>query len=91
MSDFVSRLRVEHAELKDKIKKLAAFITDTDVFKTLPLGERRLLGEQLRFMHAYGQILEKRVAIYEVNAEQGFRDLQKLKINSGTEGTDAGN
>lgn len=58
-----ARLTEEHSELNEKIKKLSAFIQDSDVFKSLNSQHQELLKRQLNVMLDYQQILIERIKL----------------------------
>lgn len=64
MTDFKTRLKIEHDELDLKIQKLSAFI-DQPVFKTLSEHERDLLVRQLVAMTQYRSILRDRLVAHK--------------------------
>ena len=58
-----ARLTEEHSELNEKIKKLSAFIQDSDTFKSLNSQHQELLKRQLNVMLDYQQILIERIKL----------------------------
>ena len=61
MKPHVERMQVEAAELFDKTSKLAAFIAESPIFKTLPAEEQYDMNLQLEAMSLYGRILKHRL------------------------------
>lgn len=61
MSDFIERMRVEYAELEEKIHKLNAFF-HSQIFTSLPEVDRDLLYKQHRHMSCYSVVLYRRIA-----------------------------
>lgn len=61
MSDFVSRMKEEHKELKVKIEAINKFIHSNDLFKTLGYIEQANMIKQSGFMESYAAILESRI------------------------------
>ena len=60
MSDFKSRLMIEHNELIDRIGKLKSFLWGS-IFNGLEETDRALLIKQLAFMEAYERTLATRI------------------------------
>jgi len=62
MNTFLERLKVEKAELDEKIEKLTAF-SDSDKFKDIDSKQQSLLNIQLKIMESYSQILLERLVL----------------------------
>ena len=58
---WLDRLKVEHAQVKERFDKLDNFILG-ETFSGLPAVERTDLCEQWRHMDGYVQVLERRLA-----------------------------
>ena len=61
MNDHVERMKQEHAELKQKITDLNAFIHSNKIFKELCDLEQARMIKQSGFMESYLAILESRI------------------------------
>ena len=61
MQPHQQRVIDEKQELDDKIEKLTAFISFSDIFKELPGMDQLLLHDQLTHMCNYSLTLEKRI------------------------------
>jgi hypothetical protein len=64
MNNHITRMREEHLDLDDKIRKLAFFIADPSpdaVFPTLDRTDKFLLVRQLDAMNGYAAILKERL------------------------------
>lgn len=64
MSEAKQRVFVEIAELREKVKKLQAFLT-SEAFKKLDEDNQILLVEQGHIMNAYLIVLVKRISIWK--------------------------
>lgn len=64
MLSYQERVIVERNDLKDKIIKLADFISGL-LFDTLPKDEQRRLYQQYGYMDNYFKCLEERIASWE--------------------------
>ncbi len=64
---FLDRLRVEHAELKDKTKKLSTFL-DSQGFLALHWVEQNDLDRQYGIMRRYLDVLSSRLNRAEINS-----------------------
>lgn len=64
MSDFLSSLKREAKELKEKTDKLSDFLTSEQIFK-LSNANNLLLNEQYRLMTRYYDVLQIRVELLE--------------------------
>lgn len=62
MNTFLERLKVEKAELDEKIEKLTAF-SNSDKFKDIDSKQQSLLNIQLKIMESYSQILLERLVL----------------------------
>lgn len=62
MNTFLERLKVEKAELDEKIEKLTAF-SNSDKFKDIDSKQQSLLNIQLKIMESYSQILLERLIL----------------------------
>jgi len=60
MLDYQERVVAESNDLRAKLDKLSAFISD-DMFKKLDMEDRDLLVEQRVFMNSYFETLRKRI------------------------------
>ena len=54
----------EKRELDEKIEKLRAFITKSDVFQSLRSAEARLLVQQYGHMQSYSDVLTDRISLF---------------------------
>ena len=61
MSDFITRLSDEKAELDEKIVKLKAFSKSKDFYNMIDNVQRGLLKIQLNAMATYSQVLDERL------------------------------
>jgi hypothetical protein len=61
LSDFKSRLMIEHGELNDRVIKLRTFLWG-ELFNGLETGDKGLLIKQLAFMEAYELVLATRIS-----------------------------
>lgn len=61
MSDYVERMKVEHLELSEKVRKLSDYI-DGPYFQAIGKEAQDLLVEQRYFMCGYLEVLAKRLA-----------------------------
>ena len=61
MEAFQQRVVDEKKELDGRIERLRLFVNE-EIFNTLPLNERRLMGSQHELMRDYSVILGKRIA-----------------------------
>lgn len=59
MTEWQQRVVDERDALLEKITKLEPFV-EADTFAALPVVDRCLLAEQLKFMHYYWEILNER-------------------------------
>ena len=64
MSDFITRLREEKAQLDERVEKLGVFVT-TQTFLSLTPEHQTLLAIQLGAMTTYGLVLDRRIALLE--------------------------
>lgn len=64
MQPHQQRVVDEATELKDKVNKLNAFISGSDVFRGLDSLQQGLLMAQVGAMNAYLQILNLRIASF---------------------------
>lgn len=60
---FADRVKVEQAELREKVDKLVTFL-DTDFFKTLSVPEQELLVDQSNHMVRYLAVLDHRISCF---------------------------
>ena len=61
MAPHVERMLVEERELREKIQKLAEFITNNPIFGKLSEDEQADMKSQLAAMSIYADILSKRI------------------------------
>ena len=66
MTEFQERVIAERKDLYEKCEKLNAFITNSPIYKTLPIDEQVRLRMQLLVMTQYAQILAERIAEFYV-------------------------
>jgi hypothetical protein len=64
-TSYQDRVRVERAELGERMRKLSHFIAKSDVYRTLPPEERALLFEQHLVMDRLLAVLDKRIALFK--------------------------
>lgn len=62
MKPYQQRVVDELNQLQVKRDNLAIFLTDRDVFATLPVAEQRRLEQQAEVMSQYASILKERIA-----------------------------
>jgi hypothetical protein len=62
MTDYQERVEIEFKELGERLTKLTAFISGSDVFKTLEPEEQDLLRRQRSHMGDYLDVLGERIA-----------------------------
>lgn len=62
MKPYQQRVVDELNQLQVKRDNLAIFLTDRDVFPTLPVAEQRRLEQQAEVMSQYASILKERIA-----------------------------
>jgi hypothetical protein len=62
MSDFLTRLVIEHDELREKQMKLQAFLS-TENFSKVDASQQILLKIQVSAMETYRAILEERITL----------------------------
>tara|TARA_R110000744_G_scaffold56386_7_gene118979 strand:- start:3472 stop:3960 length:489 start_codon:yes stop_codon:yes gene_type:complete len=60
---FADRVKVEQAELREKVDKLVTFL-DADFFKTLSVPEQELLVDQSNHMVRYLAVLDHRISCF---------------------------
>ena len=60
---FADRVKVEQAELREKVDKLVTFL-DTDFFKSLSVPEQELLVDQSNHMVRYLAVLDHRISCF---------------------------
>lgn len=60
-TSWLTRLKQEEAEVRDRFMKLAAFIEGSHHFELLPKDAQQDLREQLSYMRGYKMILERRI------------------------------
>lgn len=71
MENFVKRLIVEHKELTERRNRLNDFINSTNS-NEVSKKELLLLGAQLVTMDSYINILENRLFVHDIQAEEGL-------------------
>lgn len=52
----------EKNEVKDRLDKLHSFINVNPIYRELPVEEQEDLFEQATYMHAYIEVLERRIS-----------------------------
>lgn len=62
---YLDRMHEEHAQLKERIDKLAAFIQSNDIFKGLTRHKQILMEQQFHAMALYEYILAERIELEE--------------------------
>ncbi|MCS6154241.1 hypothetical protein G3465_15210 [Shewanella baltica] len=60
MQEIIQKLKDEHTELSEKLKKLWLFIS-SDASRNIGTDQRRALGEQAKAMKEYKRALEWRI------------------------------
>ena len=82
MSNFLERLKIESAELDEKLEKLTKF-HKTKPFYALPLDDQNDLQEQLYCMSSYSTILRVRLAKAE-GYFSGYKQEQDMPCTVGS-------
>lgn len=65
MKEYVQRMHIELAELKERIDKLDKFLKTNPIVNTLSAEQRTLMGVQLQAMKTYHKVLNRRIEIEE--------------------------
>ena len=61
MSDYYDRLLVEQKELTDRVRKLEKFITESPIYSSVSLMQRKWLDLQFKHMSDYLSVLNLRL------------------------------
>lgn len=65
MKEYVQRMHIELAELKERIDKLDKFLKTNPIVNTLSAEQRTLMIVQLQAMKTYHKVLNRRIEIEE--------------------------
>lgn len=65
MKEYVQRMYIELAELKERIDKLDKFLKTNPIVNTLSAEQRTLMSVQLQAMTTYHKVLNRRIEIEE--------------------------
>lgn len=65
MKEYVQRMHIELAELKERIDKLDKFLKTNPIVNTLSAEQRTLMNVQLQAMKTYHKVLNRRIEIEE--------------------------
>lgn len=65
MKEYVQRMHIELAELKERIDKLDKFLKTNPIVNTLSAEQRTLMSVQLKAMKTYHKVLNRRIEIEE--------------------------
>lgn len=65
MKEYVQRMHIELAELKERIDKLDKFLKTNPIVNTLSAEQRTLMRVQLQAMKTYHKVLNGRIEIKE--------------------------
>ena len=61
MKEYIERMKSEHKELEERVKKLNAFIHSNEAFRKLDDMEQARMIKQAGFMESYLSVLNSRI------------------------------